>query len=271
MATRSALFTVMDRAVRKAGRALVRDFGEVENLQVSVKGPGDFVSNADRRAEATLREELARARPGYGFLMEESGEVAGDGLHRWIIDPLDGTTNFLHSIPHFAISVALERGKDVVAGMIYNPVLDEMYWADRGHGAFLNDRRLRVSARRDLSSAVIGTGIPFQTRGDHPAYLKTLAAVMARTAGVRRIGAAALDLAYVAAGRFDGFWESDLNAWDVAAGILMVREAGGFVEDIDGRDTALNTGNIIATNGHLLGPLGRIVRNAAKQSPQSPA
>jgi myo-inositol-1(or 4)-monophosphatase len=271
MATRSALFTVMDRAVRKAGRALVRDFGEVENLQVSVKGPGDFVSNADRRAEATLREELARARPGYGFLMEESGEVAGDGLHRWIIDPLDGTTNFLHSIPHFAISVALERGKDVVAGMIYNPVLDEMYWAERGHGAFLNDRRLRVSARRDLSSAVIGTGIPFQTRGDHPAYLKTLAAVMARTAGVRRIGAAALDLAYVAAGRFDGFWESDLNAWDVAAGILMVREAGGFVEDIDGRDTALNTGNIIATNGHLLGPLGRIVRNAAKQLPQSPA
>jgi myo-inositol-1(or 4)-monophosphatase len=271
MAARSALFTVMDRAVRKAGRALVRDFGEVENLQVSVKGPGDFVSNADRRAEATLREELARARPGYGFLMEESGEVAGDGLHRWIIDPLDGTTNFLHSIPHFAISVALERGKDVVAGMIYNPVLDEMYWAERGHGAFLNDRRLRVSARRDLSSAVIGTGIPFQTRGDHPAYLKTLAAVMARTAGVRRIGAAALDLAYVAAGRFDGFWESDLNAWDVAAGILMVREAGGFVEDIDGRDTALNTGNIIATNGHLLGPLGRIVRNAAKESPQSPA
>ena len=271
MAARSALFTVMDRAVRKAGRALVRDFGEVDNLQVSVKGPGDFVSNADRRAEATLREELARARPGYGFLMEESGEVAGDGLHRWIIDPLDGTTNFLHSIPHFAISVALERGKDVVAGMIYNPVLDEMYWAERGHGAFLNDRRLRVSARRDLSSAVIGTGIPFQTRGDHPAYLKTLAAVMARTAGVRRIGAAALDLAYVAAGRFDGFWESDLNAWDVAAGILMVREAGGFVEDIDGRDTALNTGNIIATNGHLLGPLGRIVRNAAKESPQSPA
>ena len=271
MAARSALFTVMDRAVRKAGRALVRDFGEVENLQVSVKGPGDFVSNADRRAEATLREDLARARPGYGFLMEESGEVAGDGLHRWIIDPLDGTTNFLHSIPHFAISVALERGKDVVAGMIYNPVLDEMYWAERGHGAFLNDRRLRVSARRDLSSAVIGTGIPFQTRGDHPAYLKTLAAVMARTAGVRRIGAAALDLAYVAAGRFDGFWESDLNAWDVAAGILMVREAGGFVEDIDGRDTALNTGNIIATNGHLLGPLGRIVRNAAKESPQSPA
>jgi myo-inositol-1(or 4)-monophosphatase len=269
MAARSALFTVMDRAVRKAGRALVRDFGEVENLQVSVKGPGDFVSNADRRAETTLREELARARPGYGFLMEESGEVAGDGLHRWIIDPLDGTTNFLHSIPHFAISVALERGKDVVAGMIYNPVQDEMYWAERGHGAFLNDRRLRVSARRDLSSAVIGTGIPFQTRGDHPAYLKTLAAIMARTAGVRRLGAAALDLAYVAAGRFDGFWESGLNAWDVAAGILMVREAGGFVEDIDGRDTALNTGNIIATNGHLLGPLGRVLRNAAKESPQS--
>jgi myo-inositol-1(or 4)-monophosphatase len=272
MSAASSLIASMIDAARKAARGLARDFGEVTELQGSKKGAADYVSAADIKAEQVLFEALEKARPGYSFLGEERGLIEGtDKSHRWIVDPLDGTTNFLHSIPHFAISVALERGKDVVAGMIYNPVLDEMYWAERGHGAFLNDRRLRVSARRDLSSAVIGTGIPFQTRGDHPAYLKTLAAVMARTAGVRRIGAAALDLAYVAAGRFDGFWESDLNAWDVAAGILMVREAGGFVEDIDGRDTALNTGNIIATNGHLLGPLGRIVRNAAKESPQSPA
>ena len=267
MAARSALYTVMERAVRKAGRALTRDFGEVEHLQVSLKGPGDFVSVADKRAEATLREELQRARPGYGFLMEESGEIAGDGVHRWIIDPLDGTTNFLHSIPHFAISVALERGKEIVAGIVYNPVQDELYWAERGNGAFLNDRRLRTSARRELSASVIGTGIPFQTRGDHPAYLRTLAAVMARTAGVRRMGAAALDLAYVAAGRFDGFWESGLSPWDIAAGMLLVREAGGFVEDIEGRENVLATGNILAANGHLLGPLGRVLRGAVKESP----
>jgi myo-inositol-1(or 4)-monophosphatase len=269
MAVRSALITVMERAVRKAGRALTRDFGEVEHLQVSVKGPGDFVSVADRRAETTLREELQRARPGYGLLMEESGEIAGDGVHRWIIDPLDGTTNFLHSIPHFAISIALERGKDIVAGMVYNPVQDEMFWAERGQGAFLNDRRLRVSARRDLASAVIGTGIPFQTRGDHPVYLRSLAAVMERTAGVRRMGSAALDLAYVAAGRFDGFWEAGLAPWDIAAGMLMVREAGGFVEDLGGRENVLATGDILATNAHLLGPLGRVLRHAAKLSPES--
>ena len=271
MAARSALYTVMDRAVRKAGRALVRDFGEVENLQVSVKGPGDFVSAADRRAEQTLREELQRARPGYGFLMEEGGEIAGDGVHRWIIDPLDGTTNFLHSIPQFAISVALERVGDIVAGLVYNPVQDEMYWAERGHGAFLNDRRLRVSGRANLGEALVGTGIPFQTRGDHPAYLRQLAAVMARTAGVRRMGAAALDLAYVAAGRLDGFFEYGLNPWDIAAGALLVREAGGFVEDIDGRQNAIKTGNVIATNGNFLGPIGRILRAAAKDSPRSPA
>jgi len=267
MAVRSALFTVMERAARKAGRTLVRDFGEVEHLQVSVKGPGDFVSNADRKAETTLREELERARPGYGFLMEEGGEIAGDGVHRWIIDPLDGTTNFLHSIPHFAISIALERGSDIVAGLIYNPVQDEMYWAERGQGAFLNHRRLRVSARRDFGEALIGTGIPFQARGDHPTYLRMLAAVMERTAGVRRAGAAALDLAYVAAGRLDAFWENGLNAWDIAAGVLMIREAGGFVEDFGGRENVLKTGNVIAANGHLLGPLGRVLRSAAKAAP----
>jgi myo-inositol-1(or 4)-monophosphatase len=264
MAVRSALFIVMERAARKAGRGLARDFGEVEHLQVSLKGPGDFVSNADRRAEAVLREELARARPGYGFLMEEGGEIAGDGVHRWVFDPLDGTTNFLHAIPHFAISIALERGPDIVAGLIYNPIQDELYWTEKGHGAFLNDRRLRVSNRSDLGHALVGTGIPHHARGDHPTYLRTLAAVMGRSAGVRRAGAAALDLAYVAAGRLDGFWEYGLSLWDIAAGTLMVKEAGGFVEDIDGRPAPLKTGNVLATNGHFLGPLGRLLRTAVK-------
>lgn len=262
MVSRTALYTVMERAVRKAARGLVRDFGEVEHLQVSVKGPGDFVSNADRNAERVLREELDRARPGYGFLMEESGEVAGDGTHRWIIDPLDGTTNFLHGIPHFAISVALERSGEIVAGLVYNPIQDELYWAERGSGAFLNERRLRVSGRRSLGDALIGTGIPFRERGDHPVYLRTLAAIMSRTAGTRRAGAAALDLAYVAAGRLDGFWEYGLNPWDIAAGILLIREAGGFIEDLGGRENPMKTGNVLASNHHLLGPLGRILRDA---------
>jgi len=209
-AYRSALYTVMERAVRKAGKGLVRDFGEVEHLQVSIKGPSDFVSTADLAAERALKAELEKARPGYSFLMEESGVTRGtDRDHVWIVDPLDGTTNFLHSIPHFAISVALQHKGELLAGMIYNPVVDELYWAEKGKGAYLNDRRLRVSGRRDLGEALIGTGIPFRGRGeaaDHAHYLKLLGATMARTAGVRRPGAAALDLAYVAAGRFDGFF-----------------------------------------------------------------
>jgi len=267
MAVRSPLYTVMERAARKAGKALTRDFGEIENLQVSVKGPGDFVSNADHKSENLIRQELERARPGYGFLMEEGGEIAGDGINRWIIDPLDGTTNFLHGIPHFAVSIALEREKQIIAGLVYNPIQDEMYFAERGQGTFLNDRRLRVSGRRALDNSLIGTGIPFQTRGDHDVYLDTLAAVMEKTAGVRRAGAAALDLAYVAAGRLDGFWEYGLNAWDIAAGIVLIREAGGFIEDIDGRADVLGSGNVLATNTHLLGPLGRMLRQASKPVP----
>ncbi|MBL8699955.1 MAG: inositol monophosphatase [Alphaproteobacteria bacterium] len=262
MVSRTAIYTVMERAVRKAARGLVRDFGEVEHLQVSVKGPGDFVSNADRNSERILREELERARPGYGFLMEEGGEIAGDGTNRWIIDPLDGTTNFLHGIPQFCISVALERSGEVVAGIVYNPIQDELYWAERGHGAFLNERRLRVSGRRNLEDALIGTGIPFGDRGDHAVYLRTLAAVMNRTAGTRRAGAAALDLAYVAAGRLDGFWEFGLHPWDIAAGMILIREAGGFVEDLGGRENPMKTGNVLAANSHLLGPLGRLLRSA---------
>lgn len=267
---RSALYNVMERAARKAGRNLVRDFGEVEQLQVSVKGPSDFVSTADLGAERTLRSELEKARPGYSFLLEEGGAVVGkDPDHCWIVDPLDGTTNFLHSIPHFAISVALVHKDEILAGLVFNPVTDELYFAEKGRGAFLNDRRLRVSGRRDLGEALIGTGVPFRGMGDHPHYLKLLAATIAETAGVRRAGAAALDLAYVAAGRLDGFFEIGLKKWDIAAGLLLIKEAGGFAGDIDGGPDALATGNVVAGNAKLFDRLGKLLREAGgSSSPQ---
>jgi myo-inositol-1(or 4)-monophosphatase len=265
MSVRSATINVMAGAALKAARGLIRDFGEVEQLQVSVKGPGDFVTTADLRAEKVLRAELGKARPGYGLLMEESGgEPGSDPRHRWIVDPLDGTTNFLHGIPHFAISIALERDGEIIAGVIYEPLRDEMFWAEKGAGAFLNDRRLRVSARRHLADAVIGTGIPFAERADHDLYLAMLGAVMAATAGVRRFGAAALDLAYVAAGRLDGFWEFGLSAWDLAAGILIVREAGGYVTDLAGAHAMLETGDVLAANDHLHLPLARLLKKALR-------
>lgn len=257
---RSALLNVMVNAAMKAARGLSRDFGEVQNLQVSVKGPGDFVSSADHRAEKTIRSELQRARPDYGLLMEESGETAGrDRQHRWIVDPLDGTTNFLHGIPIFAISIALERQGQIVAGVVYNPAMDELYTAERGQGAFLNDRRLRVAGRRDLSQCVIGTGIPHLGKADHGGYLEQQRRVMLEVSGVRRLGAAALDLAFVAAGRLDGFWERGLSPWDVAAGMLLIREAGGFVTDFAGGGAMFENGQICAGNeavhGKLLGIL----------------
>jgi len=246
---RSAILNVMVQAATKAGRSLSRDFGEVQNLQVSLKGPGDYVSQADRKAEEIIYTELSRARPGYSFLMEERGTVHGDDpQHRWIVDPLDGTTNFLHGIPIFAISIALERQGQIVAGVIYNPAMDELYTAERGGGAFMNDRRLRVAARQNLSDAVIGTGIPHLGRGHHGRALIDLRNVMGEVAGVRRLGAASLDLAYVAAGRMDGFWEEWLSPWDIAAGILMIREAGGFASDRDGKQEMFDTGAIVAGN-----------------------
>jgi myo-inositol-1(or 4)-monophosphatase len=267
MAVRSATINVMANAALKAARGLVRDFGEVEQLQVSVKGPADFVSAADLKAEKTLKAELARARPGFGFLMEESGVTEGsDKSHRWIVDPLDGTTNFLHGIPQFCISIALERDGEVIAGIVYEPVRDEMFWAEKGAGAFQNDRRLRVSARRSLADALIGTGIPFRERGDHPRYLRTLESVMRSTCGVRRMGAAALDLAYVAAGRFDGFWEFGLSPWDMAAGILLVRESGGHVTDIAGGQKMIEGGDVLAAPHPLHGPLGNLLREALRAS-----
>jgi myo-inositol-1(or 4)-monophosphatase len=266
MAVRSPLINVMTAAALKAARGLIRDFGEVEQLQVSVKGPGDFVSTADLKAEKTLRVELGKARPAFGFLMEESGGTPGkDEHHRWIVDPLDGTTNFLHGIPHWAISIALERDGEVVAGVVYEPLRDEMFWAEKGAGAYVNDRRLRVSGRRNMGDAVIGTGIPFRERGDHPAYLETLAAVMGQTSGVRRFGSASLDLAYVAAGRLDGFWEFGLAAWDIAAGILLVREAGGYVTDFAGGHGLPPSGDLIAANDHLHLPLAQLLKQAARR------
>ena len=252
MALRTALWTVMTGAAQKAARALKRDFGEVEQLQVSHKGPSDFVSAADIRAEKTLRAELAKARPRFGFLLEEGGEVKGeDGHHRWIIDPIDGTTNFLHGIPHFAISVGLEMDGEIIAGLIYNPIVDEMYYAEKGKGAFLNDKRLRVSARANLADSLIATGIPFHGRPGHKPFLKQLERVMGEVAGVRRMGTASLDLAYVAAGRCDAFWETGLQPWDIAAGILLVREAGGFVTELDGGKNVLGSGNVLAANPKL--------------------
>ncbi|MBB6011078.1 myo-inositol-1(or 4)-monophosphatase [Aquamicrobium lusatiense] len=246
---RSAILNVMVQAAMKAGRSLSRDFGEVQNLQVSLKGPGDYVSQADRKAEDIIYTELAKARPGYGFLMEERGAVAGDDdQHRWIVDPLDGTTNFLHGIPIFSISIALERQGQLVAAVIYNPAMDELYTAERGGGAFMNDRRLRVAARTKLSDAVVGCGIPHLGRGHHGNFLVELRNVMNEVAGVRRMGSAALDLAYVAAGRMDGYWETGLSAWDIAAGLLLVREAGGFASEPDGGQDMLDSGNVVAGN-----------------------
>jgi myo-inositol-1(or 4)-monophosphatase len=255
----------MGNAALKAARGLIRDFGEVEQLQVSVKGVGEFVSTADLRAERILKAELKKARPGYAMLFEESGSEAGsDPRHRWIVDPLDGTTNFLHGIPHFAISIALERDGEIVAGVIYEPIRDEMYWGEKGAGAYVNDRRLRVSARRQLGEALVGTGMPFGDRANDRAYLATLAAVMAATSGIRRMGSAALDLAYVAAGRYDGYWEFGLQPWDIAAGILLVREAGGYVSDMAGAHDMMATGDVLAANDHLHLPLGAVIKEGLR-------
>jgi len=249
---RSAIMNIMVQAAFKAGRVLARDFGEVQNLQASMKGPADYVSQADKKAENIIRRELQYARPSYGFLLEESGEIIGeDKQHRFIIDPLDGTTNFLHGIPHFAVSIGLESQGRMAAAVIYNPITDELYTAERGNGAFLNDRRLRVSARRRLEDCVIGTGIPHFGGKNHGAYLVELRNIMAEAAGIRRMGAAALDLAYIAAGRLDGFWEENLKPWDMAAGLLLVREAGGFATDKTGGQEIFARKNIIAGNEYI--------------------
>ena len=266
MSRRSPLVNVMVSAAMKAARGLRRDFGEVEQLQVSRKGPADFVSEADRRAEQVLYDELHRARPQFGFLMEERGVVAGmDAGTRWIVDPLDGTTNYLHGLPHWAISIAAEERGDIVAGIIYDPLREELFWADRGAGAFLNDQRLRVSARTSLGTALLATGIPFKGRPDHDPFLAEMRAFMCEVAGIRRYGAASLDLAYVAAGRFDGFWESGLGPWDMAAGILLVREAGGFASDLDGGRRIFDSGGILAGNDKIHAAMLKILKKLRRE------
>ncbi len=254
----SAHMTVMQNAAQRAAKRLLRDFNEVEQLQVSVKGPGDFVSQADLRAEQSIKDDLNKARPGYSFLMEESGASGSDNwMWRWVVDPLDGTSNFLHGIPHWSISIGLEKRlpdgtSEVQAGVVYAPAVDEMFWAEKGSGAFLNERRLRVSARRDMQTAMFGTGIPFAV--SKPAlrhtFARTLDVLMPQVAGVRRFGSAALDLAWVAAGRFDGFWELQLKPWDIAAGLVIVREAGGYATDPHGGDPR-ERGDVVAANTHL--------------------
>nr|WP_294917951.1 inositol monophosphatase family protein [uncultured Neokomagataea sp.] len=268
----SAHMAVMQNAAHKASRHLLRDFSEVEQLQVSIKGPGDFVSQADMRAENIIREELTRARPGYAFLMEESGESGGDNwTWRWVVDPLDGTSNFLHGIPHWAISIGLQRrhpdgSVELVAGVVYNPVANEMFWAEKGVGAFLNERRIRVSARRNLNEALFATGIPFAkvSGPNRLAFARVLSALMPKVAGVRRFGAAALDLAWVAAGRYEGYWEFGIKPWDCAAGLLIVREAGGHATGPDGVDLNELPDDVIvvAGNANMHAPLKELVHEA---------
>jgi len=261
----SATLNVMIKAARRAGRSLKRDLGEVEQLQVSLKGPRNFVTAADHRTEAILREELAKARPDYGFLGEEGGAHPGtDTTHRWIVDPLDGTTNFLHGIPHFAIAIALERNGAIAAGVIYNPANDEMFIAERGKGAFLNDKRIRVAARQRLADAIVACGLPHYGRGDLALARSEIAAAQRAFAGLRRYGAATLDLAWIAAGRLDAYWERDLSPWDLAAGSLLVREAGGFITDTDGGDAILSKGNVVAGNETMHRELLRLLREAEK-------
>jgi myo-inositol-1(or 4)-monophosphatase len=261
----SALINVMVKAALRAGRSLKRDLGEIEHLQVSLKGPANFVSLADKRAEEMLCVDLAKARPGYGFLGEEGGTREGaDKTHTWIVDPLDGTTNFLHGIPQFSISIGLKREDTIIAGVVYNPANDELYIAERGKGAFLNDQRLRVAGRRKLTDCVIGCGLPHIGRGDHALFRAEMTAIQDKVAGLRRFGAASLDLAYVAAGRLDGFWERDLSPWDIAAGQILVREAGGTVSGIEGRDDALTTGNVVCGNEYVHDELLKILKAASK-------
>ena len=270
MPSHSGLFTIIERAARKAAPRLRRDFNEVQHLQVSRKGPADFVSQADQRCEQTLYEELSKARPDWGFLMEERGEVAGDPTKpRFIVDPLDGTSNFLHGIPHFAISIAVEEplpnGKrEITTALTYQPLTDESFWAEKGRGAWLQDQRLRVSARRESSEALIATGIPFMGHGDFVQWTRIFGGIAPQVAGIRRLGAATLDLAWVAAGRFDGFWESDLKPWDVSAGVLLVKEAGGFVTDFRGGDRYMERNEFLASNDGLHSKLHKMLAQSLR-------
>ena len=265
MVMRPALINVMARAADKAAKGLRRDFGEVEHLQISRKGPGDFVSNADIQAQEMIREELARARPNFGFLMEEKDnhEDTSGKEERWIVDPLDGTKNFLHGVPHWCISIAAERVGEVIAGYVYNPITDESFWAEKGLGAFQNSQRLRVSARSDFSECLVATDATFKAnKRPIAATIAEMTAVATQGIGIRRFCAAALDLSYVAAGRFDGFWAANLGPWDMAAGMVIIKEAGGFVSPLVDKLDPLKSGGIIATNAAIHDKLVALLRSA---------
>ena len=259
------IMTVMIAAIRKAARGVQRDYGEVSGLQVSVKGPADFVTNSDKKAEKVLREELKLARPTYGFLGEEGGETKGqDPDHRWIIDPIDGTFNFMHALPLFALTIALERKGEIVAGVTYNPITDELFHAEKGQGAFMNNKRMRVGGRSELSDSMLFCGLPNRADKTHDLQRKELAVMQTKTAGIRSIGSTALDMAFTAMGRFDGGWHHGLKPWDLAAGILFIKEAGGFVNGINGEDYALNAGGYVCGNADLLPQIKTALEEAKK-------
>src|SRR6201993_4164975 len=265
---RSALLNVMIKAARKASRSLKRDFGEIEHLQTSLKGPANFVTAADRHAEEILREELEHARPGYGFLGEEGGAREGsDKTHRWIVDPLDGTLNFLHGIPHFGTPRGPEGEGTRAPGVVYTPANDELFTAERGKGAFLNDQRLRVAARKRLADAVVACALPHPSRGDVELARNEHIVMQERVAGLRRFGAAALDLAWVAAGRLDGYWERRLSPWDMAGGGAVGGGAGGFITDLDGREGMIKSGGILAGNEDIHREMLRALKEAQKAPP----
>lgn len=259
------IMTVMIAAIRKAARGVQRDYGEVSGLQVSVKGPADFVTASDKKAEKVLREELAKARPTYGFLGEEEGETKGqDPDHRWIIDPIDGTFNFMHALPLFALTIALERKGEIVAGVTYNPVTDELFHAEKGSGAFFNNKRMRVGARRELSESMVFCGLPNRADKTHDIQRKELAVMQTRCAGLRALGSTALDMAYTAMGRLDGGWTHGLKPWDMAAGILFIRESGGFVHGLKGEANPLNSGGYVCGNVDLLPQIKAALEEAKK-------
>ena len=264
----SATINVMTAAILKAARGLLRDFGEAEQLKISKKGAADFVTSADKKAEKTLIQELQKARPDYGFLTEESGEIPGKNEDfRWVVDPLDGTTNFIHGIPHWSIVVALQRyNKEIIASAIYDPLRDEMFWSERGQGAFLNQHKIKVSVRSDLEECLVATGIPYGRRSSNPEFLKMCEKLIPLCAGIRRQGSAALDLAYVACGRYDAYFERACKPWDIASGILLVKEAAGHVSEIEGDQQMLETGSILASNSEIFRPIGRILRKALKEA-----
>ena len=248
----SANINVMVKACRKASKTLIRDFGEIEKLQVSLKGPGDFVTLSDKKVEKILIEDLQKARPNYSILSEEIGEIKNDEEFKWIIDPIDGTANFLHGIPHFAISIGLEKNKEIICGIIYDPIKDEMFVAEKGNGSYLNNQRIRVSARSQLKNCMVVTGGPKRESKNNETVFHEYKKISSKVdIPIRKMGSAALDMAYVAAGRCDGFWQRNLNYWDIAAGIILVKEAGGFVTDFEGENRYVENKTILATNSRI--------------------